>query len=182
MTNYNTGSDAANTAVRSFLTKVGEHYLGRSFNTGSGKAQNDWMRIRDTIFEKRCAYCGVSGTDLQIEHLIMFNRTEFGLHHPGNIVPVCKRCNNRKKDQNKKYLDWQNHLKEICKESENENAFEERKDKILSHIKNENYPNLSQEESHAIRVVAEKLYDNIKNQVEVSLDLYKELDRVFVKK
>jgi hypothetical protein len=33
---YNTSSDAANTAVRAFLTAVEEHYLKRSFNTGSG--------------------------------------------------------------------------------------------------------------------------------------------------
>ncbi|CAE6902108.1 HNH nucleases [Vibrio sp. B1FIG11] len=36
---YNTASDSANTAVRAFLTKVGEHYLGHSFNTGSGKVR-----------------------------------------------------------------------------------------------------------------------------------------------
>ena len=182
MTNYNTGSDAANTAVRSFLTKVGEHYLGRSFNTSSGKAKNDWLRIKDSVFGGRCAYCDVSGVDLQIEHMVMFNRAEFGLHHPGNIVPVCKQCNNRKKDQGKKYLNWHDHLKEICKESSNEAKFEDRKNKILSHIKNENYPDLSQEESHAIRVVAEKLYENIQNQVDSSLELYKELDTAFVKK
>ena len=33
---YNTPADAANTAVRAFLTKVGEFYLDRSFNTASG--------------------------------------------------------------------------------------------------------------------------------------------------
>ncbi len=42
---YNTASDTANTAVRAFLTKVGEFYLGRSFNTGSGKGKADWERI-----------------------------------------------------------------------------------------------------------------------------------------
>jgi len=41
MAKYNTGNDSANTAVRAFLTQVGEFYLGdRStkvkFNTGSG--------------------------------------------------------------------------------------------------------------------------------------------------
>ena len=33
---YNTASDYANTAIRAFLTKVGEYYLDK-FNTGSGK-------------------------------------------------------------------------------------------------------------------------------------------------
>ena len=182
MTNYNTGSDAANTAVRSFLTKVGEHYLGRTFNTSSGKAKDYWVRIKDSVFDDKCAYCNAEGVNLQIEHLVMFNRTEFGLHHPGNIVPVCKKCNNRKKDQNKKYLNWQDHLREVCEELGDKQKIEERRNKILSHIKNEKYPSLSQEESHAIRVVAEKLYDSIKNQVESSLDLYKDLDTAFVKK
>lgn len=36
---YNTSSDSANTAVRAFLTKVGEYYWGKSFNTGSGKSK-----------------------------------------------------------------------------------------------------------------------------------------------
>lgn len=31
---YNTSSDSSNTGVRALLTKIGEHYLGRSFNTG----------------------------------------------------------------------------------------------------------------------------------------------------
>jgi hypothetical protein len=182
MTNYNTGSDAANTAVRSFLTKVGEHYLGRSFNTASGKGKADWLRIKDVVFEGKCAYCYTAGVDLQIEHMVMFNRTEFGLHHPGNTIPICKPCNNRKRDKDKKYLNWQDQLKEICAESGNESEFEERKKKILSHIKNEKYPELTPEERNAIRVVSEKLYENIKNQVELSLELYKDLDSAFVKK
>jgi hypothetical protein len=36
---YNTSFDAANTAIRAFLTRVVEYYLGRSFNTGDGKAK-----------------------------------------------------------------------------------------------------------------------------------------------
>ena len=36
---YNTTSDAANTVVRAFLTRVGEYYLGHTFNTGSGKGK-----------------------------------------------------------------------------------------------------------------------------------------------
>lgn len=94
---YNTYADAANTAVRAFLTEIGEYYWGKSFNTSSGKAKKDWETIRDQIFSGECAYCGKSDSKLQMEHLIMFNRTEFGLHHPGNIVPSCKECNSRSK-------------------------------------------------------------------------------------
>ena len=42
---YNTTLDAANTAVRAFLTRVGEYYLGHSFNTGSGKGKLIWDTI-----------------------------------------------------------------------------------------------------------------------------------------
>ena len=57
MTAYNTGSDVANTAVRAFLTKVGEFYLGRNFNVKHGRAKKDWEGIRDEVFGKKCAYC-----------------------------------------------------------------------------------------------------------------------------
>ena len=48
---HNTSYDAANTAVRAFLTKVGAKYLGRSFNTGSGSGESMWIKIKDKIFE-----------------------------------------------------------------------------------------------------------------------------------
>lgn len=51
MTTYNTSADAANTGVRAFLTRVGEFYLGRAFNTNSGKARDDWNRIKVNTFK-----------------------------------------------------------------------------------------------------------------------------------
>ena len=39
MAKYNTSSDAANTMVRAFLTKVGESYLKHPFNTTNGKGK-----------------------------------------------------------------------------------------------------------------------------------------------
>ncbi len=53
---YNSSSDSANTAVRAFLTKVGEYYLGHSFNTGSGKGKALWLSIRDEDFNGSCGY------------------------------------------------------------------------------------------------------------------------------
>ena len=53
MTTYNTSSDAANTMIRAFLTKVGETYLGRSFNTGSGKGKEIWSRIKADTFDNK---------------------------------------------------------------------------------------------------------------------------------
>lgn len=175
---YNTPSDAANTAVRAFLTSVGEHYLGKSFNTGSGKAKSIWEQIRND-FDNSCAYCG-SQTKLQIEHLVMFNRAEYGLHHPGNIVPVCKECNERMKDSDKNFVSWDVQLAAKCGSDTNE-LFLTRKSKILDHISNYEYPKLTEQERHAIRVIAESLYENIKSESEKSLSMYRKLDEAFVK-
>lgn len=182
MATHNTASDAANTAVRAFLTKVGEYYLKRGFNTGTGQGEKDWKRICNEVFEGKCAYCGRQNVKLQMDHLIMFNTSQAGLHHPGNIVPVCKSCNNRQKNDDKSYMNWEEQLEIICKKKGQMNKIKERKSNILYHIRSEKYPNLTIEEKHAIRVVAETLYTDIKNGVEKSLDLYKKLDESFVTK
>ena len=180
MTTYNTSSDSANTAVRAFLTKVGEYYLGRTFNTGSGKGKDDWERIKKDVFGNTCAYCGIGEGLLQMEHLVMFNRSEYGLHHPGNIAPCCKECNKRKRNADKIYLNWEEHLKAICLEKETLDRFEQRRDRIKQHMSNEGYPSLSTEEVHAIRVIAGSLYENIKLELDKSLEMYKELDKAFL--
>ncbi|WP_020168703.1 MULTISPECIES: HNH endonuclease [Methylotenera] len=174
---YNTPSDTANTAVRSFLTSVGEYYLKKSFNTGSGSGKKIWDGIRKE-FNDLCAYCGEEGK-LQIEHLIMFNRLEYGLHHPGNVVPVCNDCNKRKKDSNKKYASWEKQLANMC-DGDSSKLFILRKNKILKHMETYNYPKLSSQERHAIRVIAESLYENIKGESEKSLNMYRKLDEAFV--
>lgn len=178
---YNTSSDSANTAVRAFLTKVGEHYLGHSFNTGSGKGKLLWLSIRDGDFESSCAYCGTKADKLQIEHVLMFNRTEYGLHHPGNIVPCCKVCNKRERLESKEYCDWEQHLLRVCEKRGELAYFEQRKVKILNNFEKHNYPKLNDNEKHAIRVIANSLYDNIKTESEKSLSMYKQLDEAFVK-
>lgn len=178
---YNTASDSANTAVRAFLTKVGEYYLGHSFNTGSGKGKSTWFAIRDEYFDACCAYCGESSQVLQIEHVLMFNRAEFGLHHPGNTVPCCKACNKRERLENKAYCNWEQHLEKVCFSRNEEDCLEQRKQKILDNFARFNYPNLNQNEQHAIHVIANSLYENIKMESDKSLSLYKQLDEAFVK-
>ena len=111
----------------------------------------------------------------------MMNRDQFGLHHPGNIVPVCSRCNTRKA-VNKKYPNWEEHLKLICDGKGEISKFENRKKKIKEHIKKEKYPELSKEEKHAIRVIAESLYANTKSELNKSIELYEKLDEAFVSK
>lgn len=112
----------------------------------------------------------------------MFNRAEYGLHHPGNIVPICQECNKRTRKPDGTYMTWKEHLEHICNTSGHSDQFEKRRKKILNHIDNEKYPELSQEEHHAIRVIANSLYENTKNELDKSLELYKQLDKAFVNK
>ncbi len=179
MTTYNTGSDSANTSIRAFLTKIGEFYLGRSFNTASGKGKEDWARIKDKVFKNKCAYCNSDQDKPTIEHLVMFNRTDCGLHHPGNIVPVCKTCNKRQKDKDGEYLSWEEQLLSVCPDI---HSYRKRKKKIDNHIISEKYPNLTEDESNAIKAICEHLYSATKAELEKSLELYKKIDRTLINK
>ncbi|HBI01907.1 MAG TPA: HNH endonuclease signature motif containing protein [Flavobacteriales bacterium] len=184
MSIYNTAADAANTAVRAFLTQIGEYYLERSFNSGSGKSKSDWERIKTEIFNNLCAYCGKEGQKLQMDHLIMFNRTEFGLHHPGNIVPACNGCNSRSKKEDKTYSNWEEHLSYICEKNNEKDKFYDRWKRIKYHITESEfkYPVLSDEEKKAIQIIANNLYDNVKTEFEGAIKLYEELDKAFSKR
>lgn len=182
MATYNTQFDAANTAVRAFLTRVGEYYLNRTFNTTSkGNAKSVWEKIRDNVFGGECAYCGKSGESLQMDHLIMINRTQYGLHHPGNIAPACSRCNKRSKNETKEYNTWEDHLLFICEREGVKELFAERWKRIRAHIYEGEYayPKLTSEEQKAIRIIAENLYSGIKGEFDKSLELYKKLDESF---
>ena len=177
MTTYNTGSDAANTIVRAFLTKVGEFYLEQTFNTGNGKGKAEWLRVQTESFNSKCAYCGEEHQKLTIEHLIMFNRSECGLHHPGNIVPCCSKCNKRQRDADGNYLSWQEHLLSVC---ENIDEYKERRSRIVKHIETEQYPKLTEDEVNALKAIANHLYSSTKSELDKSLALYKEIDATLV--
>jgi len=181
MTTYNTGSDSANTGVRAFLTKIGEHYLGRSFNTRSGQGKRDWKRIIEDTFNSKCAYCGTEPDRITIEHLIMFNREGCGLHHPGNVVPCCKACNSsRKKNPDTgRYPSWQEHLEAICTDM---NEFRNRKNKIKRHIREEGYPDLTEDEINALRAICHHLFSSTKAELEKALDLFKNIDQTLVRR
>jgi hypothetical protein len=181
---YNTASDAANTAVRAFLTEIGEYYYKRGFNTGSGTAKQIWHTIRDDVFQGRCAYCDKSDSKLQIEHLVMFNRIEYGLHHPGNIVPVCSICNSRTKTKEKVYSTWQQHLALVCERQGEKNKFEERRERIRQHIEEGDfkYPSLSEEENSALKIIASSLYDSVKAEFIKAVKLFEDLENAYVRK
>lgn len=69
----------------------------------------------------------------------------------------------------------------MCASRNESHLFEKRKQKILDNFAKFNYPDLNQNEQHAIRVIANSLYENIKTESDKSLGLYKQLDEAFVK-
>ena len=179
MATYNTSSDAANTMVRAFLTKVGESYLDHSFNTANGKGKKIWEKIKIEKFDNKCAFCGKDSAKLETEHLIMFNRQESRLHHPGNVVPVCKPCNKRERDKlSKEHLGWVEHLNSKCASDE---VFKKRKEKIIKHINEENYPKLTKDEKKALKAIAENLFERISSELPKSIELYKRIDSTLIK-
>jgi|TARA_B100000959_G_C14593747_1_gene465149 hypothetical protein len=178
---YNTPSDAANTAVRSFLTKLGEEYYQKSFNTGSGQGKEVWRIIREEEFDGCCAYCGGKTDKASIEHLIMFNRDQCGLHHPGNIAPCCKTCNTRSKTEDKHFQDWETHLGTVVETNGGSiSDLNTRKNRIKTHMDKWRYPKLSSDELNAIRALARSLYEGIQSEVSKSVSLYQELDRTLI--
>lgn len=173
MTTHNTPADAANTAVRAFLTKVGQEYLGRTFNKQQGRGRRDWLRIKDETFGGQCCYCGETREDLQLEHLLMFNRKECGLHIPGNVAPCCPACNERSKTSDK-FVDWETHLQNVCGNRGEADQFQTRYQRIFDHIEAEGYPALTDEDWGSIRAIANALYDNTKIELEKALRRWEE--------
>ena len=54
--------------------------------------------------------------------------------------------------------------------------------KINDHIKNQNYPKLTEDEVNALRAVAENLYSRTSSELEKSLELFKSIDSTLVKR
>ncbi len=184
MTTHNTASDAANTAVRAYLTSLGEQFLGHGFNTGSGKGKSIWTVIKKDDFESRCAYCGSDNTELGMEHLICFNRNDGGLHHPGNIVPCCKACNRRAKDQNKNEVDWKTHLNTIVVDRHglSEDVAQQRKERIRNHILKYKYPQLTDDELAAIQTIAQAIYEGVGQEVRRGTELFWAIHKSIINK
>ena len=106
----------------------------------------------------------------------MFNRNHCGLHHPGNIVPACKKCNSSRNRE----ASWKQHLEQICRKQNKISSFQKRLEKIKLHIQTEEYPKLDDYEVNAIKIIAESLYKNIKMQGTNALELYDEIQSKFL--
>jgi hypothetical protein len=175
MTTHNTFYDSANTATRAFLTKAGAFYNnGKSFNVSLKYGKMIWVSIIKE-FSISCAYCGDANSKITMEHLIMMNREECGLHHPGNVVPCCKECNKRGRSGSK-HLSWKEHLKiKAGKE------YSKRLRRINGHIRKYKYPTLSDDEEKSIKVIARSLYENTLLEGNKSFKLYLSLREEFIR-
>ena len=168
----NTPSYAANIATRVFLKKVGEHHLGRVFDTESGQGREDWNRIKNEVFGGECSYCGKKGK-LEIEHLVMNNAEQCGLHHPGNVVPCCGECNARMKTEEGAYVDWKTQLRSINQQSSDGIDYcEKRLNRILNHIHEEQYPNFTSDELAELKAIAKSLYEAVRGEPRKAFDRY----------
>ena len=173
MATHYTASDAANTAVRAFLTTVGEFYWGKQFNNATGEAKIIWEGIRDNVFNGKCCYCGEK-KDLTIEHLVMMSKEQYGLHHPGNIAPACRVCNRRTKNGDGKYFSWQETLKLVCSKRSEMDLYDARRQKILDHVTKGRfaYPPLDESQRDSIRSIASEIYDATKSVLDKSQKRY----------
>ena len=89
-------SDVANKMISMFL-----HELSRKVSRGwpirvEGEAYS--ILVRET-FKNECPYClcDLTLTQSVVEHLDGMNRLRVGLHVPGNVLIVCRRCNGEKR-------------------------------------------------------------------------------------
>jgi 5-methylcytosine-specific restriction endonuclease McrA len=59
--------------------------------------QNEWAKIRTSIFERdnyTCTYCGSYGGRLQCDHIVPVAKG--GSHHEDNLTTACEPCNRSK--------------------------------------------------------------------------------------
>ena len=70
-------------------------------------------------------------------------------------------------------------LEAICNSID---EFKSRKKVILTHIKNEKYPNLTDDEINALRAVAMHLYSSTKSLFYSSFKLFKNVDSTLLKR
>ena len=177
-------SDAANTAVRYMLRKAGSLHLPSMYDTTRSWGKEAWDDIVSNTFAGRCAYCGRVGQALQVEHLLMTNRTQVGIHHPGNTVPTCKPCNtrSRKKGSQTEYDTWDEHLQKVCNDRNDREMYDERRNKILHHMNESQYklPMNNDAAISAVKMMTGHLYTDIAEQCKRAVSRYEELLRTFV--
>ena len=174
-----TPSDASNTAVRFLLRKAGSMTLPSMYDTTRGWGKEAWKDIVTNTFRGECAYCGAVGQKLEVEHLMITNRSQVGIHHPGNTVPCCKSCNRRKRipGSQTEFDSWEVHLKKICEGAGEGSKFQERYDRIAKHMNEGEYklPLNNEAALEAVRFITEDLYKEISHNCKRAVEKYENL-------
>ena len=175
-------SDSSNNAVRYLLRKAASFHLKSMYNHKTSWGKDAWDEIVTEVFSSECAFCGINAAfyskAFELEHIFGLNRTELGLHHPGNTVPVCKECNNRKKVKNIQ-IHWEEHLENVCKEKGEEDKIEYRRKRINDHMNEGKWrlPVWSDSEREEIRRYAEDLYEDISDLCNKAVTRYSRLKK-----
>lgn len=104
---------------------------------------------------------------MTVDHLIMFNREQYGLHHLSNGAPSRQKCNTQTKDKKGVYVDRRSHLRAVCDRNRESAQFGEREAVIEEHMKNGQYKHaiLSRSEEDSIRIIAESIYTSVKRKL-----------------
>ncbi|MFH0933122.1 MAG: HNH endonuclease [Nitrospirota bacterium] len=97
----------------SFISYVTEEEIKREKAKAQRLRKSQWWKRK--CAEGLCYYCKkkVAPKELTIDHIVPIIRG--GKSTKGNIVPVCKECNNKKK-----YLlpiEWEEYLERLTKET-----------------------------------------------------------------
>lgn len=152
-------SDAANAAVRAVLTALGEEYHATHPSALFGPTRfgkKVWNEIK-AGFKNRCAYCNRRfGEQLkaQQDHIVPINKDACGLHHPGNVVPCCRAC----QDREHPLQSWKEHLR---KRWRNPETLPQRQKFIELHIVAWGYPQMTTSHRRALSKHMKSLYDDI---------------------
>ena len=156
-----TNSDAANTFIRSLLSKI-SRYFGEW-----GKSEQ--QKTRD-FFKDKCPYTGRKlGKNKSLDHIIPQNKEQCGLHVYGNLVWTNKKTNGKKSSK-----DYRTFIKEDKKASSKKK--DERIKQIEEFMEISGYTKTRDEYSEKIKKFAQKKYDEIVNMItESEKELAKEL-------
>jgi 5-methylcytosine-specific restriction endonuclease McrA len=100
--------------MKPFISPVTEEEIRRERAKARELRQSQWWKRKRSLGQ--CHYCGkkVNPRDLTMDHIVPIIRG--GRSTKGNLVAVCKECNDRKK-----YLlplEWEEHLERLKKREE----------------------------------------------------------------
>ena len=89
------------------IAQVGHQLYRARLASAKGSFTVEEFRQKCEEYDYKCAYCGVEGIGLTIDHVVPLSKG--GTCYIDNIVPACLSCNSKKRDK-----DLAEFLEEIC--------------------------------------------------------------------